>query len=86
MRSGLNLPLVLARDELSCRQRDEMFRLLGEHFLGVSRDRFEQDLADKNWVIVITRASRNPAKRESERDVTTPRLCSEIRLAMTGRA
>lgn len=58
MRSGLNLPLVLARDELSCRQRDEMFRLLGEHFLGVSRDRFEQDLADKNWVIVITRASR----------------------------
>jgi len=58
MRSGLNRSLVLPRDELSSAQRDQMFQLLGGHFLGVSRDRFEQDLAEKNRVIVITQASR----------------------------
>jgi hypothetical protein len=38
---------------LSLNQRDEMFQLLSQHFAGVTRNQFEQDLSEKNWVILL---------------------------------
>ncbi len=47
------IPGLRPRDALSGSQRDEMFALLDRHFEGVSRDQFERDLAEKNWVVEI---------------------------------
>lgn len=44
---------LLARPELTSGQRDEMFALLAAHFDGVSREQFENDLAEKNWVVQV---------------------------------
>jgi len=44
---------LLVRPELTQVQRDEMFALLGAHFDGVSREQFESDLAEKNWVVQV---------------------------------
>lgn len=41
------------RDDLTAKDRDEMFFLLSRHFEGVARDQFERDLAEKNWVVEI---------------------------------
>jgi hypothetical protein len=49
---------LLPRTELSCAQRGEMFTLLSHHFDGVSREQFERDLAEKNWVVEIRRDGR----------------------------
>jgi len=35
-------------------QRDEMYGLLAHHFSNVTRPQFEQDLAEKEWVILLT--------------------------------
>jgi hypothetical protein len=53
-----NVPAVLPRAELSVEQRDEMFGLLARHFDGVTRTQFEQDLTEKNWVILLTQGGR----------------------------
>jgi hypothetical protein len=58
MRTDLNRSLVLHQADLSMARRDEMFRLLGEHFSGVTRAQFERDLAEKNWVILIAQSTR----------------------------
>lgn len=47
-----------SRESLSSAQREEMFLLLAEHFNGVTRERFESDLSEKNWVLEIRRANR----------------------------
>ena len=39
-------------------RRDDMFRLLGEHFAGVTRTQFERDLEEKNWVILVNQGAR----------------------------
>ncbi len=49
----LELPVLVARAGLSGQQRDEMFALLTRHFVGVTRDQFERDLAEKDWVVEI---------------------------------
>lgn len=49
---------LLPRAELSGAQRDEMFALLSHHFEGVTREQFECDLAEKNWVVEIRRDGR----------------------------
>lgn len=49
---------ALRRDELTARDRDEMFALLAGHFEGVSRPQFDADLAEKNWAIQIRRDGR----------------------------
>ena len=49
---------LLPREALSTSQRDEMFELLSSHFEGVTRTQFEQDLAEKNWVVEIRRDGR----------------------------
>lgn len=46
------------RAELSIRRRDEMFTLLTRHFEGVTRNQFERDLDEKNWVIEIENQGR----------------------------
>lgn len=53
-----DIPGLLPRDALGATQRDEMFALLARHFEGVSRDQFERDLAEKNWVVEIRREGR----------------------------
>jgi hypothetical protein len=49
---------LFSRESLSAAQRDEMFALLAAHFEGVTRERFERDLAEKNWVVEIRRDGR----------------------------
>lgn len=49
---------LLPRAGLSSTQRDEMHALLARHFEGVTREQFERDLAEKNWVVEIRRAGR----------------------------
>ena len=44
---------LISKKELSSQQIDEMYQLLSSYFKGVKRDIFEQDLAEKNWVILL---------------------------------
>jgi len=46
---------LVPRAELADTTHEEMFRLLADHFTGVSRDQFERDLNKKNWVILLER-------------------------------
>jgi hypothetical protein len=45
---------ILSQPLLSPEQRERMFRLLLAHYGNVSRDRFDADLSEKNWVILLT--------------------------------
>jgi hypothetical protein len=47
------IPGLRPRASLTSADRAELFTLLARHFMGVTRDQFEQDLAEKNWVIEI---------------------------------
>jgi len=49
---------LLPREALTGRQRDEMFTLLFQHFEGVTREQFERDLEENNWVVQIRREGR----------------------------
>ncbi len=49
---------LLPRDGLSGGQCDEMYALLSQHFEGVTREQFQRDLAEKNWVVEIRREGR----------------------------
>lgn len=44
---------VEATRDLSMKEKDRMFAVLDAHFLRVTRDSFERDLAEKTWVILI---------------------------------
>jgi hypothetical protein len=44
---------VLRREQLSPRDRDEMFALFARYFANVRRAVFESDLAEKEWAIVL---------------------------------
>ncbi len=44
---------LIPRAALTGRQSQAMFNLLRTCFEGVTRDRFDADLADKNWVILL---------------------------------
>jgi hypothetical protein len=48
-----NTSQLFAREDLSEHQRSQMFCLLNKHFDGVTREQFESDLAEKNWVILL---------------------------------
>jgi hypothetical protein len=52
------VPGLLPRDALGVARRNEMFSLLSRHFEGVTKEQFEADLAEKNWVVEIRRAGR----------------------------
>jgi hypothetical protein len=49
---------LVARAELAGDDVARMHRLLSSHFDGVTQDQFSQDLAEKNWAILIERAGR----------------------------
>jgi hypothetical protein len=53
-----SIPGLWPRAELSVQQTGEMFALLSRHFEGVTRDQFQRDLAEKNWVVEIRRGDR----------------------------
>ena len=44
---------LVERERLHPAQRDAMYRLLVENFAGVSPRQFADDLAEKNWVILL---------------------------------
>ena len=46
------------RDTLSAADCAEMYSLLALHFEGVTREQFERDLTEKNWVVEIRHAQR----------------------------
>lgn len=48
---------VVAPSDLSASARERMHRLMAGHFANVERDRFEQDLSEKDWVVVLSDAS-----------------------------
>jgi hypothetical protein len=58
MRDALNRSLVVAQNTLSIAQRAEMYQLLEAHFIGVTRARFEQDLSDKDFAILVMQGNR----------------------------
>jgi hypothetical protein len=51
-------PALRSRASLTTAERDEMFGLLERHFEGVSREQFDRDLDEKNWVIEVRREQR----------------------------
>lgn len=44
---------LVAREELTTGEQDSLFALLSAHFLGVTRERFAADLAEKNWILLL---------------------------------
>ncbi len=44
---------VVRREELTARDRDEMFALFSRYFEDPARAAFEHDLAEKEWVVVL---------------------------------
>lgn len=49
---------LVAQAALTNTQRNALFNLLAAHFDGVTRGQFEHDLAEKNWVLLLTREER----------------------------
>ena len=47
---------LVGRDQLAGNDRRQMFTLLERHFAGVTREQFDRDLAEKNWVLLLHRA------------------------------
>lgn len=45
--------LIVKRDHLSADQERSMYRLLSNQFDGVSESRFQSDLDNKNWVVLM---------------------------------
>lgn len=45
--------------DLSARERDEMYGLLSSYFANTSRQQFECDLAEKDWVIILCETMTN---------------------------
>jgi hypothetical protein len=58
MSATLCVPGALPRELLLPEQVDEMYGLLWENFRGVTREQFEKDLGQKNWVILLYRDER----------------------------
>lgn len=46
---------LVRQQDLTARNRDAMHGLLVQHFDGVFRSQFDQDLAEKNWVVLVER-------------------------------
>jgi len=44
---------LVARESLTAAERESMLSLLGEHFRGVTPERFAADLAEKNWALLL---------------------------------
>jgi hypothetical protein len=44
-------------EDLTCSEKDRMYAVLARYFLGLTRSRFERDLAEKEWAILLTDTS-----------------------------
>lgn len=44
---------LVHREDLTAAERESMYALLDAHFLGVTPERFERDLADKTWALLL---------------------------------
>lgn len=44
---------IIAREELTPQQRDEMFALMTEYYENLNRLQFESDLLEKQWIILL---------------------------------
>jgi hypothetical protein len=44
---------LVAREDLTEGEQEALFSLLSAHFLGVTRERFDADLAEKDWVLIL---------------------------------
>lgn len=44
---------LISNQEISSQQKHEMYQFLSTYFEGVTRDVFDEDLANKNWVILL---------------------------------
>ena len=44
---------LISNQEISSQQKYEMYRFMSTYFEGVKRDIFDEDLAEKNWVIIL---------------------------------
>lgn len=44
---------LVRREDLGATEREAMLGLLSAHFSGVTRERFESDLAEKNWALLL---------------------------------
>ena len=53
---------LISTNKLLSQAKDEMYSLLCKHFEGVKRDVFDQDLSQKNWVILIIDEQSNQLK------------------------
>lgn len=49
---------LVPREELTTGEQEALFALLSAHFQGVTRERFDADLAEKNWVLLLEKNSR----------------------------
>jgi hypothetical protein len=49
---------LVRREDLEEAEREGMLGLLSAHFSGVARERFESDLAEKNWVLLLEEEGR----------------------------
>jgi hypothetical protein len=49
---------LVARAQLTSFDLEGMYRLLSEHFDGVTSEQFQRDLAEKNWVVLVERSER----------------------------
>ncbi len=49
---------LVAREALTPGDREALFALLSAHFLGVTRERFAADLAEKNWILLLEEGDR----------------------------
>lgn len=45
---------IVAREDLTVAERDQMFHLMGDYYTNMDRTTFESDLAEKRWVILAT--------------------------------
>ncbi len=44
---------LVACEDLTEAEREALFALLSAHFLGVTRERFAADLAEKDWILIL---------------------------------
>ena len=49
---------LVSRDQLTQDDLGKMYRLLYDHFDGVTIEQFRRDIAEKNWVILMERSER----------------------------
>jgi hypothetical protein len=69
---------IVATKDLTLPEREAMYGLLSNYFLGVRRDVFNADLSQKNWVILIEQELTDTLKGFSTIAIYHTHFCGEI--------